>query len=395
MKRTSLGFILVISVPYMAAISSISGIRFGGLEYKGFLWLFTLVFGLLLIAYHLALNRETTIPFPIRIWLPWVTYIWLSLLWGGIEVRYNIQNPCQIMTPFVVGILASLYIRDEYQLSKLMKAFTFCLVFVAIVFVIFWYGPGASIQKHGMGFGPRVTGLTLVLIGGLFMSGLRENAFRSVLGWSACLTIVTLSGSRMATIALLLHWCFYPIYRRAQSRVFGIAIIVVLAVALFYSPIFQKRFFEEGSGSIKQIMEGEFSGSGRFQFWPVLWQIAQDHVVLGGGAGYSATIKGEYNIPGDYDMPSNDYLRILLDYGSIGLFLFISSIILQLYKVRRIIRTTSFKDTEAFVTAYLGLIALFIITMTENTTTYVLYFMNPLFAILGAAYGVKTSRRRV
>jgi len=44
---------------------------------------------------------------------------------------------------------------------------------------------------------------------------------------------------------------------------------------------------------------------------------------------------------------------------------------------------------QAYATLYAGLLILLLVTLTENSLTYCLYLLNPIFALIGAVYGVR------
>ena len=76
MRRPPLSYLYVLSVPYVAALSSISGAGAWGLQYTGFIWSFVLAVGVLMILQH-----QKAIAFPWKLWCPWFGYVLLSLTW--------------------------------------------------------------------------------------------------------------------------------------------------------------------------------------------------------------------------------------------------------------------------------------------------------------------------
>jgi hypothetical protein len=384
MPRPSLSYVYVLSVPYVAALSSISGASAWDLQYTGFVWSSVLVVGLLMILQH----REV-IAFPWKLWCPWLGYVLLSLTWGGIHWRFNLQDPAQMISPLIVGIVASYAIRTERQLERVMRSFVHCLLFVALVFIFFWYGPGAPYQEDGQGYCVRPSAMTVAFIGCLFVARARRNAFSSFLGWAACLAITFLSGSRMATLVLLALWPITPLHRQIKSRLLASGVMCLVALALFYSPIFQERFFpSEQHGDLRQVIQGEYDGSGRFEAWPVVWQEAQEHIVFGAGAGEVGRFVAKARLPSFVSRPLNDYLRVVFEYGAFGLVVLICTVLRQMHILHRLMQKKDSAVTWALAAGYLGFFAFLMFAWTENILVYGVYFLHPLFAVTGAAIGL-------
>jgi O-antigen ligase len=122
-----------------------------------------------------------------------------------------------------------------------------------------------------------------------------------------------------------------------------------------------------------------------------LGEKAKEKIVLGWGAG-SSTDLVELAWPGITE-PHNDYLRIIFEQGFVGLGIFLTAAVGQMALLRREIRRCDGEKKIGFVTAYLALAVLLVVSFTENTIVYGLWYMNPLFAVLGGAYGVRRAGR--
>lgn len=388
MQRPPLDYLYVVTVPYVAAISSISYPSDWDLQYTGFIWSCVLAVGVLLI-----LKYPKAIAFPWKLWCPWFGYVLLSLTWGGIHWRHNLQDPAQMISPVIVGMVASFAIRTEAQLERLMRGFIHCLLFVAAAFVFFWYGPGAPYQEFGRGYSARPAAVTVAFIACLFV-GRMHKCRLSALGWAACLAIAILSGSRTATLVVLILWLVTPLYHRLQSRLLVSGVMCVAALALFYSPIFQERFFSSGHGTLEQVMHGEFSGSGRFEaLWPVVWQEAQKNKVFGAGAGEVGRFVEKSDLPDS--TPLNGYLDVIFDYGAVGLVIVICTVWKQMHLLHKLVRTRDSGVTWALTAAYLGFVALLVFAWTEDIWIHGVNFLHPLFAVTGAAIGLTANKTRL
>ena len=83
-----------------------------------------------------------------------------------------------------------------------------------------------------------------------------------IAAWCACIVLTAATGSRMATVALLAVPLLHPLYRGLGKRIVALAIVAILGVALFRTPIIQDRLFPSGQGDLSQLFRGEISGRG-------------------------------------------------------------------------------------------------------------------------------------
>jgi O-antigen ligase len=91
----------------------------------------------------------------------------------------------------------------------------------------------------------------------------------------------------------------------------------------------------------------------------------------------------------------NDYLRIFYELGVVGLLVFAAVVVWQIAALRRLINSAKDNDARtALAAAQLGLLAMLVTCTTDNTLLYNTFYTNPLFALLGAAYGVVWAERR-
>lgn len=385
MRGFGITYLYVMSVPYVAAIACIALPKLWGLRYTGFLWSAILVLG-----FFLLLQNRRKIPFPWKIWLPWFSYVGLSLSWSSLTIAGNLQVLLQMVTPLFIGVAASLSIQNEADWDRFKRGFMHGFFFIALVFLFFWYGPGVAFQTEGTGFNVRPSAMTLCLMSCLFLSRMHTISFGNILAWVACLSICFFSGSRMAITVLLLLWIISPLYRNIWGKTFVICVVCLIAVSLFHTPTFQQRFFVSGSGTFTQIVEGDFNDQGRFQIWPLVWEKARKNIVFGAGVGESDIFV--YRNFDPIRQVHNDYLRIIFEFGLVGLVLFVGAAFLQIVRLRRMMYSNDRTVIEASVAGYLGFFTWLILSTTDNGIIYGLAFTHPLFAITGAAYGLHARR---
>jgi O-antigen ligase len=195
----------------------------------------------------------------------------------------------------------------------------------------------------------------------------------------------------MASLALLLAPVFHPLTRSRLWNALAMGMLLAAAVGLFYTPFFQQRFFYTGSGTLSDLFAGEFLSYGRFEAWPDIWDEAWRHPWLGAGVGsaylFVPTVWPEMN------HVHNDYLRIAFELGLAGLAVFVGLMAWQLWDIRRRIGNSQGALREAWAACWLGVILLLVTGLTDNTLVYNLWYTDPLFALLGAAYGAAAGER--
>jgi hypothetical protein len=377
-------FCFLITIPIVAGASTMEVDTSGGFTLTGCIWVAQMAIGLWL--FSLALFQPNYAG-GLREWGLWgalCAWIWLSTIWCEDFGRRSFQEALQLSMPLLVGVLAAYTIRSREHLRLLMRMFAVTFVMVASFVVV--YSLGSYADDSWIATRLRPAALTIAFIGCLSLSGLRDRFLLSLAGWGICVVLATLTESRMATLALLTGLVLFPIYRSKFWNLANLAAFALLAWVLFYTPIFQQRFFEGRAGTISDVAAGNFSGAGRFDAWPQIWREAWRSPIVGAGVGsaydFVPTVwKGINHV-------HNDYLRMFFELGAIGFMLFACALVLQMIVLYRRIGSTDGVVRTAFTACWLGFCVLLISCATDNTILYNIYFTNPLFAILGGAYGV-------
>jgi hypothetical protein len=382
-----LGVLYVAATPALAGISMFE-FRIGGLNYTGFVWVAQLLAGLYLLSMILLTGRRQLDLTPWYPWFAWLGYLWLSLVWTKEMDGKNVQDALQYTMPIAVGIIAATSIRTAGELKLVFASFVFALVgvscytflFVKEIFDYTW------LETH-----VRSAALTTTVMGCVFLAAFPGRWVLPLAGWGACIAITTLTSSRMATLALLAAFVLHPLVRSLRWKVAAVATCVLIGLGLFYTPTFQKHFFAGGSGDIGDLASGKVDDLGRLEAWTQAWDRAVETPLLGKGVGSIHDFVD--TIWEDTNQIHNDYLRLFYEVGLAGLAVYLSVAAWQLLALRnRIAESTGIART-ALAGSYLGLCALLITCLTDNTITYNLFYTDPLFAMLGAAYGVLAGER--
>jgi O-antigen ligase len=217
---------------------------------------------------------------------------------------------------------------------------------------------------------------------------------RKDLWWAGAIVLVIIASlSRIAiTLALLL----FPISQLSVKNVWRwiqMALLVALALVTFSFAIthvepLRDRFFE---GDTKlQVGGAKINVAGRDDYWRTTWDSYTESPWIGHGGGSAQELISR-STAGTVTHPHNDYLRILHDYGAIGLGIWLLGYINLLWLAWKYwIMADRRKDPSAplYLTAFLSLLAVALVMITDNVMVYV-NVMAPLGILVGAALGRK------
>ena len=254
-----------------------------------------------------------------------------------------------------------------------------------------WFGVGTNEVFSARNFG------LFALFG--VAHGLSRWRYGSYVGLIYAIGITLLIGVSESRLALGIAVVLFPLAQIPTHRVLQglkmLAVFCVVAACSYagfeYSDALQQRFL---SGDVSfRIGSIAINGSGRSAFWRITMQSIEDAPILGKGAGAAgALIDSVY--PG-LAHPHNDYLRIMHDYGAVGVALWAVAIIILLVALWQRWRWFDVRDrTKArlHLTALLSLVAFTLEMTAENALVY-LYVAAPLGLIVGSVVGIPMTRR--
>lgn len=196
---------------------------------------------------------------------------------------------------------------------------------------------------------------------------------------------IALSLSRTATVIAIAMLMFLAL--RAQK---GLKLLVSLAMSVaagglaywlfnFYEP-FRERFLGGDGGATFGGVE--LNTSGRAVLWDLTFKSSQEAPIFGHGPGSAtALITPLFRNIGH---PHNEYLRILHDFGWIGLVLFGLGMLMLLARIAARIRRSG---DPIHWSALLSLLAVLSAGVTDNVIVYP-FIMLPLGLIVGASLGL-------
>lgn len=296
------------------------------------------------------------------------------------------------VTPLIVGMVSyANYIYIKLP-QMLYNAFFFFLLLIIIGLpfnltrfefteIGRFYGLHSDLTS-----GPRIYAPFLAIIYFYILSKvnvIKKISFKEMIVLFVLVTFLILSGSRTTIFSAMI----ITIYATFRRKTFLGVVIVIFLLTIFY--LFKDIFVQRMFYSDKIISIENLDTTGRAFMWEILLTKILSNLdfvrlILGFGANSSMHyLKETLNTP--YTIhPHNDYIRLIYDYGFIGLvsyyYFFLSFL--------RISFKENFKlkgDIDSLVllkfTKYLIVFLLFL-SFTDNFIVYALAFQNILFSII-------------
>ena len=358
-------------------LADIGGEGILGYQFSALGWLIPLTFALWSLARGLG-----GFSYPFWIWLPWCCFV---VIYTAVSDEPNaIQRSIMMLCPLVVGMAMSKAKVGKNALGTLRKLMLYMAI-ALIVVVVFKTGILLT------GVLPMVTGLA----GEVMTACLLCNYFavqyvfgeRKVLKWwaiMAVIPVIAVTRTAIAVNGLTLPLTLAPL--STLKRVIILCLVVIVGIGIFYSPRVQRKMFYSGQGTLEDVRweNEDFATSGRRYMWDKMWVRIDEQPLLGSGANASEAFISK--LTNGLKHPHNDWLRLLFDFGYIGVIIFALSLLMQALHAYRMAKRT-FGDISILFYAGASSILSFIIFMfTDNILLYAAFFGNLQFMILGLAY---------
>ena len=374
------GIVWVIIIATGIAIMGGKGVL--GFGVSGLAWFIPLVFAIFTIIRNLGQIR-----FPLWIWVPWIL---LLLIYLSVSRYPSLQRTVQLICPIVVGAAVSTSNVSASQVAGFFRAIKW---FAIVVVIIAAFKTGLLLT----GVIPSVTGLaaesmTALLLCCLFAAQYAEGKHLSLYWWAlmAALPIYAMTRTAIACAGLTLPFTFAPL--RLDKRVLFLIAALIVAVALFYSPRFQKKMFYSHKGKISDVMEGKVADSGRFHKWELFERKIKQRPWLGRGTGAGQKFMGAIT---DLKLayPHNDWLLTLYDCGILGTGVYALSLIIASFHAWRTARSVKGESRTLLFAGAFSFIILALMMITDNIMVYASFFGNLQFTFLGIGYAAVAKER--
>lgn len=236
---------------------------------------------------------------------------------------------------------------------------------------------------------PRPSAIVAVIGLGWFLAEYRAGRKQALCWAFALLIAIALSLSRSALVAGFILITGTLIVALPRQRLRGV-IIGILLITVGYWAItswapLHDRFF---SGDLSLSVGGvRVNTEGRTYVWGTLWSEVPNDLVLGHGPG-AASARSAALDPA-FDQPHNDYLRLVYDFGVVGIVLF-AWFTLRIARLLQRARQKRPRSTAPLAALYAGL-GILMIMITDNPLDYP-FVMIPFGALVGLGLGAGVSR---
>lgn len=214
---------------------------------------------------------------------------------------------------------------------------------------------------------------------------------------AATILLIFVSLSRLASAIIIVMLAVAQLdwsSRKSKIRFFAgmtIGVTIFLYSINSIAPI-RDRFF---SGDVSLRVGGILiNGEGRRAMWAVTLASARTSLLFGKGGGSSSTLIHQLN---GLDHPHNDYLRILHDYGLIGLSLWVLALVVITWilfkRWRAATKIPGHRWGHVHQAAFLAMLAFVILMIADNPVAYP-FVMLPLGILVGCALGTPIRQSR-
>jgi O-antigen ligase len=353
-----------------------------GYQFAALGWLIPLVFSLWSLARGLG-----GFSFPFWIWLPWCCFVFI---FTAISDEPNaIQRSIMMLCPLVVGMAISKAQIGKDALVALRKLMLYMTIGL-IMLVAF---------KTGIiftGVLPMLTGLaaevmTASMLCNYFAARYVFGDRKGLRWWTilAAIPVIAVTRTAIAVNGLTLPLTFAPL--ATLKRVIILFLIIIIGIGIFYSPRVQKKMFFSGRGTLVDVKweNQDFVTTGRSYMWSKMWEKIDEQPLLGSGANASESFISK--LTRGLKHPHNDWLRLLFDFGYVGVVIFALTLLMQILHAYRLARRTVGDVSMLFYAGASSFLSFIIFMFKDNIILYAAFFGNLQFMILGLAYAARAT----
>lgn len=358
-----------------ALLFSMIPINFLGFSTNGWGWLIILIVSLLKI-FHSGLKRKI-----FYIWSLWITFLLFRLsLQPSVE---SIQYTAQLITPLLLGMAIA-----TTRLTETINRKIFKLIFIAapifyilqLIFILSKEIPGGSLV------------MTDVIFCTVFITHYSYNkSNKSLIYFILFLFHQILSKTRMSIFMTLISIPLSIKKMNFKKKTISILLIAIISIGIFYSPIIQNKMFFSGHGQISDLNfnNPDLRTSGRTTIWLALIDDLDNNWLFGHGSRSSYFFMKEKFVT--IHEPHNDYIRLIYDFGIVGLviyfFCFTAQILTIFFNYRA---RTNLVEKQIDKIALILLVLFLGFMITDNTILYAVTYTNFVFYFIGLSFANNT-----
>ena len=325
------------------------------------------------------------------LWPLYAYAVWaiLSMVWFKPSFD-GIQNTLVFVAfAALIPVTAATVIRGDLSIETARRAVTCAILFASCLEV-------GNLVTGGLNgeavIGPRSYALVGVVGVAWGVGHARFGNRRIGLLAPLCWLLITLSLSRLAFAASLLIIVIGSLDVRTAGRLVRSVLVIGTVAGLAYFSVtsfgpLASRFRPQGD--LKSVGGVSVDVTGRTNLWHVTWVSYLRSPIIGQGAGSAETVI-DRSRGSAHGQPHDDYIRVLHDYGIIGLVLLLAALAALLTYAGRATRSTRRGDPAApiHLAAALAVIGLLAAMATDNAIVYP-FVVVPIAVILGLSIGVR------
>jgi len=373
-KNLQLPFIIWVVV-LSTIVASVGG-QFFNYRVAGLGWLVPLIVSILILLYN-----PGGIKFPVLIWLPWIFLVIIYLIFA--QAPNAFQRSIMILCPLVIGMTVSKLKFGENELESFNKL---CHYMAVALYVVIIMNLGIIVTGILPGTSIAAAVMTGTLLCSFFAVNYVSGQKKELAWWAAFAVIPFIVVTRMGIVAagLTLPLTFAPM--KTLKRIVLIALIVLLAIPVFYSERVQHKMFYSGRGTFAEVHPDnpDLATSGR----KALWEKMEDEIAKKPYYGHGANASEPFvrRLTGGLTHPHNDWLRLLYDYGYLGAIVFVFCLIMQVLHLLKRSKHAKGKTKILFYVGASSFISFVLFMFSDNIILYAAFFGNLQFTIIGIAY---------
>ncbi len=318
-------------------------------------------------------------------------------LWTGINAA-GAQYLLVIALGMIFLILGTVYVPRGREMSKFVAALRCAAVLALVAVLMRTFLSGDWVESSD-----RVVLMFLALLMPILLA--TSVGWTSIYSWLLPIAItftIVVMNARTATVMVLLCWVAFTALRgkriakwaavrRRMAAVLG-AVISISAIVAFgflwrfgLLTTYADRMF--GKDASLQIGPLSINGEGRAGVWTELLQEAGVTGWFGGGIGHAQDFVGA--LPVLWPHPHNEYLRLYVDSGVVGLSLFLLMLFLAGYACFRQIRKNRSSLDPAWAAVFM-IFGLLLFMALDNPLAY-LVALPPTTYLIAVSYTLSES----
>jgi O-antigen ligase len=327
--------------------------------------------------------------YPILAWMPWIVWILIRCPLDFVAV----QRTAMLLLSPIAAVAAAKACTKDSDIQFLLRSLASVVLFVGVVVICdsFFLMPFAHLQ--------RPAAILILCMGAAYYTpGVYKGQTKPTVLWLWCVAVCAISNGRTVAAITIMTLMMCPEKIGVYKRLAAASLVVVLALAVFSLPTMRAKMSHSQNASLAELIRGEeqLNTSGRLNAWELYLHEAMREPLFGLGGNSSGEF-GRSNI-GSLDSwhhPHNEYIRILFEYGAIGLLCFLGAHFYCVVNILKTLRQTQRPVVrEALMLSLAGMTMFFLLCLTENVLLYATFFGMFLFGIMGAAYGLSNTSRQ-